>query len=198
MNETDQQKPADENVSSDKLRAKPGWKVQVGILGVMLVLALIGMGLTQASDRGAWEYWLLVVVVYAGLGLWRSTGRAKRQGQKVSAHISRELTHWAILMGFLGVVLMFERQEIVNRQSASVFALLMLALTCCLSGFYVDWLLVIVGVVLTIMAVAMALLEQYTLVLWGVMIVVAIAASVVFFFKSKEARAKVNPADVAS
>jgi hypothetical protein len=32
------------------------------------------------------------------------------------------------------VLLLLERREIVNRDSASYFALMMLALTCCLAG----------------------------------------------------------------
>ena len=49
-----------------------------------------------------------------------------------------------------------------------------------------DWLLAIMGVVLTVMVVAMATLEQYSVVLWIVMILVAVAAAAFFYFKSKE------------
>jgi hypothetical protein len=151
----------------------------------MLVLALVGMGLSQALEEGAWEYWLFVVVVYAALGLWRSTSKARQAGQTVRKLISRELAHWAILLGFLAVLLLLERREIINRQSASDFALLLLALSCCLAGIHFDWLLMIVGVVLTVMLVAMATLEQYSVVLWIIMILVVIAAAAFFYFKSK-------------
>ena len=95
------------------------------------------------------------------------------------------MAHWAILLGFLGVVLLLERREIIDRTSASDFALLLLAFSCCLAGVHFDWLLLIVGVVLTIMLLAMAMLEQYSVVLWVVMILVAFAAGAFFYFKSK-------------
>jgi hypothetical protein len=185
MNESAEPVPVEKTNSVEKTKSNAGWKIQLGVLCTMLLLALFGMGLSQASEKGAWEYWLFVVIVYAALGLWRSTRRAKQQGQTVRALIGRELAHWGVLLVFLAVLLLLERQEIVDRQSASDFALMLLALTCCLAGVHFDWLLMIMGVVLTVMVVAMATLEQYSVELWIIMILVAIAAAAFFYFKSK-------------
>lgn len=186
MNQSDEQVPAEKTHPVDGAKSNASWKIQLGVLCGMLLLALIGMGLSQASEKGAWEYWLFVVIVYAALGLWRSTRRAKLQGQPVRALVVRELSHWGVLLAFLAVLLLLERREIVDRQSASDFALMLLALTCCLAGVHFDWLLMIMGVVLTVMVVAMATLEQYTVVLWFIMILVAIAAAAVYYFRSKD------------
>jgi 4-hydroxybenzoate polyprenyltransferase len=161
------------------------WKIQLGVLCGMLLLALIGMGLTQAMQKGAWEYWLFVVIVYAGLGLWRSTRKAKQDGQPIKQLISRELSHWMTLLAFLAVLMLLERKEIIDRDSASDVALMMLAFSCCLAGIHFDWMLMIVGVVLTIMLVALAMLEQYTVVLWVIMVLAVIGAAAYFYFKSK-------------
>ena len=90
---------------------------------------------------------------------------------------------------------MLERREIVNRDSASYFALMMLALTCCLAGVHVDWLLLVLGIVLMIMSVAMAMLEQYSLVLWLIMIVVAGLGAAFFYFQSKSGDSKVQASE---
>ncbi len=186
MNQSAEQMPVEITNPVDNAKSNAGWKIQLGVLCAMLLLALFGMGLSQASEKGAWEYWLFVVIVYAALGLWRSTRRAKQQGQTVRALIGRELAHWGVLLAFLAVLLLLERQEIVDRQSASDFALMMLALTCCLAGVHFDWLLMIVGVVLTVMVVAMATLEQYSVVLWVIMTLVTIGAAAFFYFKHKD------------
>ena len=169
----------------EKSKSTAPWKLQFYALCGMLLLALVGMGLSQALEKGAWWYWLFVVVVYAALGLWRSTSKARKKDQAIRKMIGRELGHWAILLAFLGVVLLLERQEIITRPAASDISLLLLALTCCLAGVHFDWLLFIVGIVLTIMVVAMSTLEQYTLVLWVIMILVTIGAASFFYFKSK-------------
>jgi hypothetical protein len=161
------------------------WKLQFYVLCGMLFLALVGMGLTQAMEKGAWEYWAFVVLVYAGLGMWRSVGKAKLAGQPVNQLIGRELAHWVILLAFMGVVLLLESKEIINRESASYIALMFLGLGCCLAGVHFDWMLTIVGIVLAVMTVSLATLEQYTVVLWVVMILVVVAAMIYFFFKAK-------------
>ncbi len=169
----------------EKLKSIAPWKVQFYALCGMLLLALLGMGLSQALERRIWWYWLFVVIIYAALGLWRSTRKARKQDKAIRRLITRELGHWAILLAFLGVVYLLEREEIISRQAASDVSLLLLALSCCLAGVHFDWLLLIVGIVLTIMIVAMSTLEQYTILLWLIMILVAIGAAALFYFKSK-------------
>ena len=191
----DETKLSDKAGSVDESNSGGGWKIRLGVLCTMLVLALVGMGLTQSSESGAWEYWLFVVVVYAALGLWKSTRRAKQTGQSISKSILRELTHWGMLIGFLAVLLFLERREVINRDSASYFALMLLALSCCMAGIHIDWLLLVVGVVLTIMLVAMATLEQYSVVLWLIMIVVVGLAAAFFYVKSKRGGSEIKTID---
>jgi hypothetical protein len=182
---TDELSSNDEMESVDEAKSGGGWKIRLGVLCAMLVFALAGMGFTQASESGAWEYWLFVVVIYAALGLWRSARSAKQTGRSIKKSIARELSHWGALIGFLAVLLLLERREIVNRDSASYFALMLLALSCVMAGVHIDWLLLVVGVVLTIMLVAMATLEQFSVVLWLIMIFVAVLAAGFFYLKSK-------------
>jgi hypothetical protein len=186
MDESTAPASTDKNGKKDKSHSGAHWKIQLGVLCAMLLLALGGMGISQASDKGAWEYWLLVVFVYAGLGLWRTKRRKKHEMPQVRNLVVRQFAPWGVLLGFIAVLLLLERREIVDRQAASDFALMMLALTCCLAGVYFDWLLMVVGIVLTIMVVAMATLQQYTLVLWIFMTVVVLGAAVIIFLKSRE------------
>jgi hypothetical protein len=198
MNELADPSPTDDpNLVDDinlvnESESSRGWKIQLAVLCTMLVLALVGMGVTQASETGAWEFWLFIVAVYTALSVWRSASAAKQAGQSITKSIVRELAHWATLLGFLAVLVMLERREIVDRESASVFALMLLAMSCCMAGVHIDWLLLIVGVVLTIMLVAMASLEQYSVVLWLVMVVVAGLAAAFFYFKSKRGGSEAN------
>ena len=171
-----------------------GWKLQLGILCTMLVLAMAGLGFTQSSETGAWEYWLFVVLIYAALGLWRNIRSAKHKGKSIEKSIFHELAHWLTLVCFLAALLLLERREIVNRDSASYFAVMLLALTCCLTGVHADLLVLLVGVVLTIMLIATAVLEQYTVILWMVMIGVAALAVAFFYFKSKRADTETDAA----
>ena len=173
-------------VPAEQAASGSRWKIQLGVLCGMILLALVGLGLTQAyQGRGVWECWLFVIVVYAGLGLWRSTRKAKLDEKPIKELVARELAHWMTLLAFIGVVLLLERREIIDRESASDVSLMLLAFSCCLAGIHFDWLLTIMGVVLTIMLVAMATLEQYAIVMWILMILVAIAAAAFLYFRVK-------------
>ncbi len=185
MNESVEQPPTDESKSVDDASSSGGWKLRLGVLCAMLALALAGMGFTQASDTGVWEFWLFVVLVYTALSLWRSLRSARQAGRSIRKSIVRELSHWGTLIGFLAVLSLLERREIIDRQSASYVALMLLALSCCLAGVHIDWLLLVVGVVLTIMLVAMATLEQFSVVLWLIMLAVVGLAAGFFYIKSK-------------
>lgn len=177
----------------EKSKSTANWKIQFYALCGMLFLALIGMGLSQALQKGAWWYWLFVVVVYAALGLWRSTRKARKKDKAIRSMVGRELGHWVILLAFLCVVFLLEHQEIITRPAASDIALLLLALSCCLAGVHFDWLLMLVGVFLTIMVVAMSTLDQYSLVLWVIMILVAVGAAAIVYFKSKAGGSAIEP-----
>jgi hypothetical protein len=159
-------------------------QIQLALFVLMLLLALGGMGLTQSLESGAWEYWLFVVLVYASIGVWKAVRSARHADRSVRQGVVREISHWGTLVGFLGVLFFLEQRQVVNRQSASSFALMLLALSCFLAGVHLDWQLLLLGGVLTIMLVAIALLEQYEIELWGIMLGVALAAILFFRFKA--------------
>ena len=165
-------------------------QIQFVLFCVMLLLALGGMGLTQSLESGAWEYWVFVVFVYACIGVWKSVRHARRAGLSVRKGVVRELSHWGTLVGFLAVLFFLERRQVVDRQSASSFALMLLALSCFMAGVHLDWQLLLLGGVLTTMLVSIALLEQYEIALWGIMITVALAAIVFFRFKTRRRRSR--------
>ncbi|MGB0596147.1 MAG: hypothetical protein ACPGLY_05625 [Rubripirellula sp.] len=160
-------------------------QIQFALFVLMLLLALGGMGLTQSLESGAWEYWVFVVLVYASIGVWKAIRSARHASRSVRQGVVREISHWGTLVGFLGVLFFLEQRQVVDRQSASSFALMLLALSCFMAGVHLDWQLLLLGGVLTIMLVALALLAQYEIALWGIMLGVAFAAILFFRFKAK-------------
>lgn len=113
MNEAAEHTADQNDPSTEAKKSSAGWKIRVGVLCAMLALALVGMGLTQASDSGVWEFWLFVILIYAGLGLWRKSQSAKQAGHSFSQGLIREISHWGTLVGFLAVLLMLEDRKSV-------------------------------------------------------------------------------------
>ena len=53
-NSVQDSKSADDNDAIDESSSGGGWKLRLSVLCAMLVLALAGMGFSQASEQGAW------------------------------------------------------------------------------------------------------------------------------------------------
>jgi hypothetical protein len=56
---------------------------------------------------------------------------------------------------------------------------------CCLAGIHFDWLLLIIGVMVTVVLLAIATLTQYSIESWVVMLRVAVTAAAFCYFKTK-------------
>ena len=39
-------------------------RIQLIVFCTMLILALIGMGVTESREDGGWEYWIFLVLIY--------------------------------------------------------------------------------------------------------------------------------------
>ena len=178
-----------ESTAEQEALSKSHYKLQLVTLCIMLALALIGVWLSEAQGEGARGYWMLVVFVYASLGLIRSTRKARSLGRPVMKMIGRELLHWSVLIVFMCILLFLEHRALINRQITSQVALLLLALGCCLAGIHFDWLLLVMGIALTGMVVAVVSLEQYSGVMWLVVCLIAAVAAGFVYLRSKRASA---------
>ena len=155
---------------------------------VMLVLALVGAGVSQAEDRGEilWLYWFGLILVYAGISIVRAWLKAKHQAQPVWPMIRNEVLHWLGALIAIKVILLFEATGITDRGPASVYSLLVLALSCYLAGVHFDWTFMLLGVILAVIAVALGFLDQLSLFL---VLLPLTAVAVVVVYKRKFASA---------
>ena len=150
--------------SSKPLEVKPSrslhWKIEFVLLSLMLVVALVGMAVTQASVNGAWEYWLFAVILFAGVGMFRDFKWARQAHKPVWISLTKQILHWAILLLVMKALFWMERYNAISREAASIFALLLLASTSIHAGVHFHWTFAIVGIFLAGMSVAVGVLEQ--------------------------------------
>jgi len=159
-------------------------KRQLVAFSILLALALIGMGFTQSRENGGWEYWLFLVLVYAGVSITRTWRRRREPGKPIAPMLRTQLLHWVGLIVMLKLLFVMEYTDVISREAAGDIALLLLALGCYLAGVHFDWQFLLIGVVLTVMAVAMAYLQVN--IVWMMMIPLAIGAAVIFYVIAKK------------
>ena len=178
-----------ENLTAD-VQQKSGrslhWKAEFALLCVMLLIAMIGMAVTQASVSGAWEYWMFAVLVFAGVGTFRDFRWARRTHTSFWRSTLKHLVHWSVLLLVMKALFWMERYNAISRESASIAAILLLALTSIHAGLHFHWTFAIVGVVLAVMSVVLGVLEQSMLLSWFIVLPLVFGGAFLFYLKARK------------
>ena len=152
------------------------WKVRLGVGLTMLLLAFIGMVVTDVRTEGGWSYWKWIVPVYALLALWLSW-YVKRQKQTVSPiTIWHEILHWVGLICVIYLVSHLVQVGTISRFIAGIFQLILLSFGVFLAGIYIEPMFILIGIVLGIFALITALLVQY---MYSIVIPILIAGAII-------------------
>lgn len=139
---------------------RAGLRVDFWLFVVMLALAIVGVAVSQVDTAGSWHYWVLLVLLYAGISVARAWLQARRHGLPVWPMIRAQVLHWAGTLVVIKIILLFEVTGIANRGPASDLSLLVLALSCYLAGVHFNWTFMLLGGVLAVIAVALGYLDQ--------------------------------------
>jgi hypothetical protein len=151
----------------------------------MVLLALGGVGLSNADPRLVATYWIALVPIYGLLCIstaWRMAPPGTAYGR---AEITRQVLHWLGIAVALGVDYAIRGSGQEAGLAAGLNAMLLLALGCYLAGVHLQWLFALVGVLLGIAVLVVVKFNEY---LWLIFVVggIAIAGMIVFdrLFKS--------------
>jgi hypothetical protein len=141
----------------------------------MVVLALLGVALSSASNSAAPVYWVSLVPIYGLLCLGIAWTRARQNEEAVRPAIIRQLLHWLGIGVALALDFVIRGTQVETGKAAGLNALLLLALGCYLAGIHLEWIFTLVGVLLSIALVVVTKAEEY---IWLVFVVggLAIAA----------------------
>jgi hypothetical protein len=161
-------------------------RLQFWLFCVLLVLALVGMGLTQATEGGGALYWLILLWIYALFSLVHAWLQVRERHESIWSEIHLHLFHWLGALVAVHIIFMLERHDILSRDAASNVSMVILALSSYLAGLHFEREFLLIGIVLAIMAVVGAFVEQYTL--WLVIVPSSLIA-VWLFLKSKHSHA---------
>src|SRR5262245_438083 len=171
------------------------WKVAGIGATVMVLLALLGVGLTSTGSSAAAPFWVALVPVYGVVCVMTAYARVRHAGESAGPRVTKQVLHWlgiavALLLDF---VIRGSGEE--TSMAAGMNALLLLALGCYLAGIHLDWLFVPVGLLLTLALVCVAKADQY---LWLVFVVGGLAIVGLFFVMRWQRRVQTRKALAAA
>ena len=124
----------------------------------MIVLALIGAGVTLANVSWAEKYWLWLVPVFGvtcTLAAWMRTGTLDRT-------VIRQVLHWLAVGVTIAIDFSFFRRSGEQTSiTTSLSSMLLLALGCLLAGIHLEWSFALVGLLLLATAIVVAVAQEY-------------------------------------
>jgi len=127
----------------------------------LLVLALVGIGITDFSSRDGFWYWLSIAPVFAVVSAAVTWSRARSAGGNPPQMLGRQVLHWVAMVPALGVVYALEHSGRLNREDAGLVSLMVLSLTTLIAGVHFDWRLACLGALLALASVCAALIEEF-------------------------------------
>jgi hypothetical protein len=145
------------------------WTMATATAVIMVLLALVGVGLTTANSSFARTYWVSLVPVYAILCVATAWLRARPEGGRLHrVAVIRQGLHWLATALALGLVFFIRGTGEETAAAAALNALLVLAMGCFLAGIHLEWLFAVVGMFLSLTLVVVAKADQY---LWLIFVV---------------------------
>jgi hypothetical protein len=151
------------------------WKFALVVAIVMVLLALLGVGLTSARSSFALTYWVSLVPIYGlacMLTAWRRAILSQHHERRL---VLRQALHWIGIAVALGLDFFVRGSGEETAVAAGLNALLLLALGCYLAGIHFERLFVLVGILLTVI---FAIVTKATEYLWLVFVIGGIAVAV--------------------
>jgi hypothetical protein len=153
------------------------WKIASVVGAIMVLLALLGVALSSASNSAAPVYWVSLVPIYGVLCMAIAWTRARRDDRPVRPELVRQLLHWVGIGVALALDFVVRGTQVETGKAAGLNALLLLALGCYLAGVHLEWIFALVGVLLSVALVVVTKAEEY---IWLIFVVGGLAVAAMF------------------
>ncbi|MCK4934823.1 MAG: hypothetical protein KAR79_04470 [Simkaniaceae bacterium] len=170
-------------------RSSHPWIARLIIAMTMLVLSLIGLIISDIYQDGSWNYWRIMVPVFAALCLWLSWYLRRAQHQIAPIKIWQEIAHWFGLFLAAYLISLFVHVGIFGRFEGGLIVITLLALTTFIAGVYIEVTFAIIGLMLGAFSLAAAFLQMY---LYSIMIPAALIIAALIFWIIYRSKVKSN------
>ncbi|OQX14115.1 MAG: hypothetical protein BWK73_10205 [Thiothrix lacustris] len=155
-------------------------KVDVLIFSGIMLLALLGVGITDYSVSRAHSYWRYLMIVMAVLttlwGVWRSRKLGLAHGSKL---LYQQMILWGAALTAMMMIYLLQAAGRLDFEITGLMILLVLALVTFIDGMLVSWKLYLVGLIL-LMALLLAMYVEAFL--WMIVLAALLAVALVVVF----------------
>lgn len=179
----------------DAVLFQSSWKSALGVAIAMVVLALLGVGLSTTNPSAARTYWVSLVPIYAALCVAVAWTRSRQGGSFTWTLVLRQVLHWLVIAVALGLDFYVRGTGQEASTASGLTALLLLSVGCFLAGVHLEWLFAVVGLLLAFTLVCVAKADQYMWVIFlaGGIAIVAMIGVIKLLGRSPSTTKAVEP-----
>lgn len=159
-------------------------KARVITLIFFIVFSLVGLIISDVARAGSWNYWRVMVPVFALAGLSFTFYLRKIQKEAVVKTIWHELAQWVGLIGVIFILSIYVSVGIIGRFEAGLFVLTMVSFNLFILGIYIEMTFLFIGLILALISLGAGVFAEY---LYTIIIPLSILLIVLFFFYLKNA-----------
>jgi hypothetical protein len=161
------------------------------IVGVLSVLVMIGLFLTNVSHLHARYYWSAMFPIFGIVSLWHELAGPSGNAGPVWRRILRQVLHWlGPIVAVQIIFLQLERGQ-MDADSVALVTLVILAVTCFMAGVHMDRSFYWVSAALALAAVIGTEVEAY---LWMLAAIAIVAIAITVFAATALRRRAKEPA----
>jgi hypothetical protein len=172
------------NQSNDTVSVKHKRNIGQLIFSALVLLAFVGVVITDISPSNAHFYWVVLLVVYASVAIYSGRKQASIKGEHLGGLVLRQMIHWGGALVAILCVYTFLHTGAITDEEAGLFILLLVALATFLAGSHVGWRYYVLGALLALITVVAVYIEEF---MWIIMLVgIAIIGITFYWGKHKE------------
>lgn len=156
-------------------------RLMIGL--IMLGLSFVGLIVSDIRQNGAWNYWRVMVPLFAVLCLFLSWYLRHKQRLISPTTIWHELLQWFGLALSVYLISVFVKIGLMGRFEAGLVVLTLLSLNIFITGIYVEATFFIIGIVLGLFALAAAVMAEY---LYTIMLPITIGVAILLIWIARK------------
>ncbi|MDX8431403.1 MAG: hypothetical protein SNF33_06360 [Candidatus Algichlamydia australiensis] len=163
------------------------WRMRFIVGLTMIILSLVGLISSTLRQDGAWNYWRIMVPIYAGMCIFLSWYLRSKSESLSVVKIWHEILHWAGLLLSVYLVSLFVEQGLIERFGGSLAVLTLLAFALFTAGIYIEISFMLIGGLLGLFSVGAGVIAEY---LYTIIVPLGIIAIVVLYFIVRRKKSK--------
>ncbi|KTD69874.1 transmembrane protein [Legionella santicrucis] len=162
------------------------WNARFIVGIIILLLAFIGLILTNMKAASAWRFWQIITVIIALLALGLSFYHRHVKKIPTAVLIWHEILHWLGLMGSVYIISIYVDIGIISSFIGALGVLALLAQAIFLAGIYIEPTFLLIGIALGLFAISIAWMETHLFLLIIPILIIAVLAIAYFARRKNE------------